>query len=126
MKLSYLTKEEEKAIKKGYAYSSWRSRNLLVGILFMTWVFGGIALAHINDVTKVIYIIGLILVLIAEFWVFVLTCWKCPKCKTKLPARSVIGGPTSALLPMPVMCCPHCRFDLTKRKADIERSSKEV
>lgn len=30
------------------------------------------------------------------------------------------------ILPMPVMSCPHCRFDLTKRKADIERSSKEV
>lgn len=106
-----LTKEERKLIKGGRAYRSWRKRVVIGIAAFFLWTFGGIPLAHMNNVTSVIYIIGLVIVLGIEFYVLILTCWKCPECHAKLPRKVMMN---SGYEPFLVKNCPHCGANLTK------------
>ncbi len=108
-----LTKEEIKAIKKGYAYKTFSRKRSLVILGFGVWGIGGIGLTHINSVTSAIYTIGLVICLIMMFYFIVFACWKCPSCKNQLPARDVISS-TTTRTPVLVKNCPCCGEDLTK------------
>lgn len=110
-----LTKEERKAIKKGKAYKSWNKSRWMVILAFLIWAFGGMGLVHINDVTSAIYTIGLLGCLVALFYFLVFSCWKCPVCKEKLPARDLPASTASARVPVLVKTCPHCGADLTEQ-----------
>ena len=109
-----LTKEEMKAIKRGHAYRAWNRTRRWTIIAFFIWGIGGIALVHINNVTSAIYTIGLLIGLIAMFYQVVISCWKCPGCKKKLPSKDVCGGSATVSVPVLVKNCPHCGADLTK------------
>jgi len=105
-----LTKEEIKAIKSGRAYRSWKKR-VAFGIGgFLAWAFLGMPLAHMNSITEVIYIIGLLISVNVELYVLVLKCWKCSECNTKLPKKSM-GG---VYVPFLVKNCHNCGADLTQ------------
>lgn len=117
---SHLTKEERKAIKKGYAYKRWKTKQRIVLMSFLVWAFGGMPLAHMDNGVKYIYTAGLVVIVVAQMWAFVATCWTCPKCKTKLPSKSVCGGTATVLEPVLVTTCPHCGLDLTKQKEEIK------
>lgn len=114
MNQNNLTKEEIKAIKHGCAYRNWFKRTLIVIITGLTWLFCGIPLVHINSVTHIIYAAGAVIFVIAEFYAIILTSWKCPECKEKLPSKNVIGGTATVSMPYLVKKCPHCGLDLTK------------
>lgn len=109
-----LTKEEIKAIKHGSAYRNWNRRTLIVTLAALIWFFGGIPLIHINSITSAVYTIGAVIFLVAEFYTIILTSWKCPECKKKLPSKNVRGGTASVCTPQLVKECPHCKADLTK------------
>ena len=106
-----LTKEERKLIKGGQAYRSWKKRVVTGSVAFFLWAFCGIPLTRINDITGIIYTVGLLIIAGMVFYVFVLTCWKCPKCHGKLPKKSMIN---SGYEPILVKNCPHCGADLTQ------------
>lgn len=107
-----LTKEERKAIKNGRAYKIWKIRILITIGVSLLWGFCGIPLVSINRVIETVYIIGLLLCVIAEFYTIILTSWKCSDCKGKLPSKSAIGGSATVLLPVLARKCPHCGADL--------------
>ncbi len=109
-----LTKMEVKAVKRGRAYKKWIRCTWIITAATVIWAFVGIPLVHINSFTNAIYIIGLIILIVAEFYVLILSCWKCPACKEKLPSRSVTGGTAIILMPVLVKKCPHCGADLTQ------------
>lgn len=111
MNQNNLTKEERKLIKGGRAYRNWRKRVVFGNIVFFLWTFLGMPLAYMNNITGVIYTIGLIIVVGAEYYVLILTCWKCPECHAKLPKKSMLN---SGFEPFLVTHCPHCSADLTK------------
>jgi hypothetical protein len=106
-----LTKEEIKLIKGGRAYRNWRKWVFLGSAAFFAWAFFGMPLAHMNNITGVIYTIGLIIAGGVVFYFLVLTCWKCPQCHAKLPKKSMIN---SGYLPFLIKNCPCCGEDLTK------------
>ena len=106
-----LTKEERKLIKGGCAYRSWRKRVVIGIAMFFLWAFCGMPLTHMNNITSVIYTIGLVIAVGVEFYVLILTCWKCPECQAKLPTKSMMN---SGYEPFLVKNCPHCGADLTK------------
>ena len=111
MNLDNLTKEERKAIKTGRAYRSWKKRMVLVFTISWTWLILGISLAHMGGVWGIIYTIGGIIAVLSQLTVLVFGCWKCPKCKAKLPKRSIHSG----YEPLLVKTCPCCGFDLTEK-----------
>ncbi len=114
-----LTKEEIRAIKKGYAYKTWsRKRSLAIGG-FLVWGFAGIGLTRINNVISAVYTIGLVICVMMLFYFIVITCWKCPNCKKQLPARDVISS-TTTRTPVLVKNCPCCGADLTKTTVSKE------
>ncbi len=109
-----LTKEEIKAIKRGRAYRNWNKQTTLVIVAVFAWIFIAIPLGHINTAMRVIVTIVTLAVVAVEFYTLILTSWKCPECKKKLPCKSVVGGTASFCMPQLVKECPHCRADLTK------------
>lgn len=111
-----LSKEEQKAIKRGFAYKTWSRKRGLVILGFFAWGIGGIGLIHINSVTSAIYTIGLIIGLIMMFYSIVVACWKCPVCKNKLPAKDVLSSTASVRMPVLVKNCPCCGEDLTNTR----------
>lgn len=106
-----LTKEERMLIKRGRAYRSWKKRIIFGIVIFFLWAFCGLPLVHMNSITKVIYTIGLLIALGVEYYVLILSCWKCPECHTKLPKKSML---TSGYTPYLVKNCPNCGADLAK------------
>lgn len=106
-----LTKEEIKLIKGGRAYRNWRKRVFLGIAVFFAWAFLGMPLAHMNNITGVIYTIGLLIAAGVEFYFLVFTCWKCPQCHAKLPKKSMTN---SGYEPFLIKNCPCCGEDLTK------------
>lgn len=110
MNTDNLTKEERKLIKGGRAYRRWRKRVVMGMVVFFLWTFLGVPLAHINNMTRAIYTIGLLVAVGVEYYVLVLTCWKCPKCHAKLPAKSMRKG----YEPFLVKNCLYCGAELTK------------
>lgn len=105
-----LTKEEIKLIKMGRAYRTWRKRVVVSIMVVLLWAFLGMPFAHMNNITSVIYTIGLLVGVSIEYYVLVFTCWKCPECHKKLPAKSMLKG----FEPFLVKYCPKCGADLTK------------
>ena len=68
-----MTKEERKLIKGGRAYRRWR-RRVVIGIAgFILWAFWGMPLAHMNNITRAIYTIGLIVMVGVVFYFLILT-----------------------------------------------------
>lgn len=105
-----LTKEEIKLIKMGRAYRTWRKRVVVTTVVVLLWAFFGMPLAHMNNITSAIYTIGLLVGVSIEYYVIVLTCWKCPKCHKKLPIKNRLKG----VEPFLVKYCSECGEDLTK------------
>lgn len=105
-----LTKEEIKAIKRGRAYRNWNKQTTLVIIAVFAWIIIAILLGRANAAMRVITSVVTLAVVVIEFYTLVLTSWKCPECKKKLPCRKT----ASACLPQLVKECPHCKADLTK------------
>lgn len=111
MNADNLTKEERKAIKAGGAYRSWKKRMILVFTISWMWLILGISLAHMGGIFGAVYTVGGIIAVLSQLNVLVLGCWKCPKCKAKLPKKSVHSG----YEPLLVKTCPCCSFDLTTK-----------
>ncbi len=116
-----LTKEEKRAIKRGYAYRSWRRRNWLTGICGLLWIFGGMFLVKISALGDVIYFIGVALTIFAEFYNFKGRCWQCPRCQAKLPKIERMQG---YVYPFLEKNCYRCGLDLTIQRKEECKARK--
>ena len=107
--------QEEKAIKKGYAYRHFKRKRIWINVLFGGWGIGMplIPGALGNTLVLVIYIVvALGLYLLCMRYMF-FKSWICPKCKAELPTKPQLYR-FSTKDPELVSKCLYCGYDLTK------------
>lgn len=109
-----LTKAEIKAVKRGRAYKNWVKGHIIVFVVLFVWIFGCVGFAAINTVTTIIYGVITAIIVIWEIYSFKITCWRCHRCKAKLPSYNQLSSQTIKL-PFLVKNCPHCNADLTEQ-----------
>ena len=108
-----LSKAEIRAIKKGKAYKSFVKVRLTAWAILLLWVIFAIPLAHINNITFVIYALVSLGLLFVSLYFIKGYCWRCHSCKSKLPTKEQIST-QSFTVPLLVKTCPHCNADLTE------------
>lgn len=107
--------DDEKAIKKGYAYRHFRQKRIWINVCFFGWILlmPLITKGYHNTLVLVIYIAGALVLFLLYMRYMFFKSWTCPKCKAELPTKPQPYR-YSTKAPKLVRECLYCGYNLTK------------